>query len=193
MNGTSMASPHVAGAAALVTAAHPGWTTAQRKRALLDTAERVPALAGRAVTGARLDAAAAVAWEPATTPVPTPTPAPSPTPAPQPSPAPAPAPPGAGTAPPAFTPPAISRLRVRGRACRRACRARASALHFIASHRGAAQLTLERRTHRRFLVVSRTSRRVEAGRQKVRLSALHLKQGRWRVTLGKARVAFRVR
>jgi len=199
MSGTSMASPHVAGAAALVTAVHPDWTAAQRKRALLDTAQRVPPLAGKAVTGGRLDAAAAVAWEPPATPVPTPTPtpAPSPTPTPSPalhpSPAPAPAPPAAGTAPPAFAPPAISRLRVRGRRCRRACRARASSLHFTASHRGATQLTLERRKGRRYLVISRTSRRVEAGRQKVRLAALDLKQGRWRVTLGSARVAFRVR
>ena len=96
----------------------------------------------------------------------------APRPAPDPAPVPAPAPPAAGTAPPAFTPPAISRLRVRGRACRRACRAPASSLHFTASHRGATQLTLERRKGRRYLVISRTSRRVEAGRQKVRL-------GRW--------------
>ncbi|MET0819267.1 MAG: S8 family peptidase, partial [Solirubrobacteraceae bacterium] len=35
MSGTSMATPHVAGAAALVAAGHPGWTSAQRKQALL--------------------------------------------------------------------------------------------------------------------------------------------------------------
>ena len=74
MSGTSMASPHVAGAAALVTAAHPGWTTAQRKRALLGAADPVPALAGMSVTGARLDAAAAVAYVQPVAPAPTPTP-----------------------------------------------------------------------------------------------------------------------
>ena len=37
-SGTSMASPHVAGSAALVKAAHPGWTAEQIKAALVDTA-----------------------------------------------------------------------------------------------------------------------------------------------------------
>ena len=61
-SGTSMASPHVAGAAALVTAAHPAWTTAQRKRALLGAADpRAAPSPAASVTGARLDAAAAVA------------------------------------------------------------------------------------------------------------------------------------
>ncbi len=200
MSGTSMASPHVAGAAALVTAAHPGWTTAQRKRALLGAADPVPALAGKSVTGARLDAAAAVAY---VQPVAARADADA-----DPGPVavadaravaraharagPGPAP-GTGTAPPASTTPVIRRLRIRGRACRRACRARASSLRFSASHAGAAQLTLERRRGRRYVVISRTPRPVRAGRQRLRLSALHLRTGRWRVTLGDARVAFRVR
>ncbi|MET0816435.1 MAG: hypothetical protein ABWZ67_02725, partial [Solirubrobacteraceae bacterium] len=98
-----------------------------------------------------------------------------------------------GTAPPAAASPAISRLRVRGRACRRACRLRSSSLRFAASHAGDIAVTLERRAARRYLVISRTSRRVRAGRQQVRLSALRLNRGRWRVSVGAARVAFRVR
>jgi hypothetical protein len=87
----------------------------------------------------------------------------------------------------------IRRLRIRGRACRRACRARSSSLRFSASHAGAAQLTLERRRGRRYVVISRTPRPVRAGRQRLRLAALHLRTGRWRITIGDARVAFRIR
>jgi subtilisin family serine protease/subtilisin-like proprotein convertase family protein len=54
-SGTSMATPHVAGAAALVLSAHPEWTAAQVIDSLLDTADPVAALAGRTVTGGRLN------------------------------------------------------------------------------------------------------------------------------------------
>jgi len=60
-SGTSMASPHVAGAAALLAASAPGAGPAQLKRALLDGAEAKPAFAGRSVAGARLNAAQALA------------------------------------------------------------------------------------------------------------------------------------
>lgn len=62
-NGTSMATPHVAGAASLLLAAQPGLGFQQVKDLLMTTADPVPALAGRTVSGGRLnlhDALAAV-------------------------------------------------------------------------------------------------------------------------------------
>ncbi|MDO8211816.1 S8 family serine peptidase [Conexibacter sp. CPCC 206217] len=92
-NGTSMASPHVAGAAALLVAKDPRLTSAQLRDALTSTVVPDPALFGRTVTGGRVDVAAALA---ALTPQPQP-------PAPQPPAPPAPQPP----APPVSQPPAL--------------------------------------------------------------------------------------
>ena len=116
LNGTSMASPHVAGAAALVLSANPGAAVSFVRDALLTTVDPLPSSLERSrlVTGGRLNADAAVGYgatpptasEPPpapaqTAPTPTepapaePTPAePAPT-APQPTPS-APPPPGAG-------------------------------------------------------------------------------------------------
>jgi thermitase len=58
-SGTSMASPHVAGAVALLAAARPGATAADIRTAILSTARPTSSLAGRTVTGGRLDVAAA--------------------------------------------------------------------------------------------------------------------------------------
>jgi subtilisin family serine protease len=60
MSGTSMATPHVAGAVALMRAAAPGLTGGRLKQALLDGVDAKPQLAGLAVRGGRLNAAAAV-------------------------------------------------------------------------------------------------------------------------------------
>jgi subtilisin family serine protease len=60
-SGTSMASPQVAGAAALLLAKNPTLTPAQLKRALLSTAVPMASLTGKVVTGGRLDANAALA------------------------------------------------------------------------------------------------------------------------------------
>jgi hypothetical protein len=60
MSGTSMAAPMVAAAAALVHAVAPTMTGAELKQTLMDTSDRIPALAGLSVTGGRVNAAAAV-------------------------------------------------------------------------------------------------------------------------------------
>jgi thermitase len=65
LDGTSMATPHVTGAAALLLAHDGGLTVAGLRAALLSSAHPVPALAGRVATGGRLDAAAALAVPPA--------------------------------------------------------------------------------------------------------------------------------
>lgn len=59
MTGTSMATPHVAGVAALLQARHPGSTPATVKNAILSGAEGLASLAGRTLTSGRLDAAGA--------------------------------------------------------------------------------------------------------------------------------------
>lgn len=98
--GTSMASPHVAGAAALVLSARPGVTAAQLKWALMSSANVTPALTGTTVTGGRLDAAAAVVAIAGTLPVEAP-PTETPTPTPEEPVSPVTPPPPVDTAPPA--------------------------------------------------------------------------------------------
>ncbi len=56
-DGTSMACPHVAGAAALYWSAHPTATVAQVKAALISSAKPIPALSGKSVSNGKLDAA----------------------------------------------------------------------------------------------------------------------------------------
>lgn len=60
-NGTSMAAPHVAGAVALVAAAEPSLSAAELRDRIVSTVDPVPALAGRVVTGGRLNVRRAVA------------------------------------------------------------------------------------------------------------------------------------
>lgn len=55
LSGTSMAAPHVAGAAALYASIHPGVSMKTIKTAILSAALPTPSLAGKCVTGGRLD------------------------------------------------------------------------------------------------------------------------------------------
>ena len=66
LSGTSMATPHVAGAAALVLAAHPGLTARQLGQTLLSSTDPIPALQGLVASGGRLDAARALRTLPPT-------------------------------------------------------------------------------------------------------------------------------
>lgn len=61
LSGTSMATPHVAGALALLAAAAPQATGAQLKEALLNSTAATQSLAGKTVSGGRLDISAALA------------------------------------------------------------------------------------------------------------------------------------
>ncbi len=54
-DGTSMAAPHVAGAAALYWSAHPGKSWKDVKNALLASAKKIPALKGKTVSEGKLD------------------------------------------------------------------------------------------------------------------------------------------
>jgi subtilisin family serine protease len=54
-SGTSMATPHVTGAAALYAGSHPGASAAQIKNAILSSAVQTASLSGRTVTGGRLN------------------------------------------------------------------------------------------------------------------------------------------
>ena len=59
-SGTSMATPHVTGAAALIASARPGITAAALRQAILDAAIPTPSLSGKTVTGGRLNVGAGV-------------------------------------------------------------------------------------------------------------------------------------
>ena len=50
-----MATPHVTGAAALYASLHPGSTAAQIKAAILNSAVPTASMAGKCVTGGRLN------------------------------------------------------------------------------------------------------------------------------------------
>jgi subtilisin family serine protease len=54
-DGTSMATPHVAGAAALYWSKHPNATWKDVKAALLHSARPIPALTGKSVSEGKLD------------------------------------------------------------------------------------------------------------------------------------------
>ncbi|MEM6470297.1 MAG: S8 family serine peptidase, partial [Planctomycetota bacterium] len=60
-SGTSMATPHASGVAALLRSAYPGWTYDRVRDRLLDTVDPLDALQGITTTGGRLNAASAVA------------------------------------------------------------------------------------------------------------------------------------
>ncbi|WP_206107712.1 S8 family serine peptidase [Paludisphaera rhizosphaerae] len=70
MSGTSMATPFVTGAAALLATAHSDWTYTQIVNQILSTAKPLASLTGKVATGGELNLGAAL---PTTTPPPTPT------------------------------------------------------------------------------------------------------------------------
>jgi len=67
LSGTSMATPFVTGAAALLWSQHPDWTAQQIKDVLLQTADPVASLVGKTVSGGRLNVNDALLYNPAPT------------------------------------------------------------------------------------------------------------------------------
>jgi subtilisin family serine protease len=203
MLGTSMAAPHVAGAAALAGAVRPSWGALSLKSALLDGADRLPGLAGLSVTGARLNAGATARLAAGLPPDPGPD-----------SGSLGPEVPALGEeterpAPPAPARPRITSVRLQGkpRVCRgrRACQARTATLSFVLGADADIKVRLQRRTcvrtTCRWRPTERRTRREPAGRTRwtvgPSLLGMRLRPGRWRVTLatsaGSAAREFRVR
>jgi thermitase len=196
MSGTSMATPHVAGVAALVASQHPEYTAAQLKAALMGSADPQPTLAGKGRVAGRLNAVAALG---ATPPTPTSAPAPTPTPTPT-TPPPAPVEPGAPAPPPAV----VGSLRVSGQivVCgSRRCRPRTGTLSFSASAATNLTVTLRRHSGGRWRQVGHRTLAVSRGTTRWRMTrsvaGLRLRPGRHELTLaapgGPATIGFAVR
>jgi subtilisin family serine protease len=203
MQGTSMASPHVAGAAALAAALQPGWSGTQVKAALLDGADRLAGLAGVSLTGARLNANGTARIAAGQTGAPMP---------PEPGSL---GPEGPAGGPADTTQPAtgkaaatVGRLRLTGRprVCRRrGCQARSATLSFVASAATDLTVKLQRRRCARprcgWRPPRRRTRHVAAGTTRwtlgQQLLGMPLRRGTWRLTLrageSTARRQFRVR
>ncbi|MCB0339580.1 MAG: S8 family serine peptidase, partial [Bdellovibrionales bacterium] len=98
LSGTSMATPHVTGAIALLKAYAPSLSASQLKSNLLQNVSPLSSLTGKVATGGTLDvyemlhAVSGTPPEPTPTPTPTPIPTPTPTPTPAPTPTPTPTP-----------------------------------------------------------------------------------------------------
>jgi len=206
MQGTSMASPHVAGAAALAAAVHPGLGGSRLKAVLMDGADRRPGLAGVSVSGGRLNAAASVRIAAGLPPDPDPDAGPLGPELPALGEAATQDPIASERAP--TTRPRISGVRVNGtpRVCRRrGCQARTATLSFLLAAEADVTVRLQRRrcvrTRCRWRPARTRTRRAPAGRTRwvvgQSLLGMTLRRGRWRVTLvtsaGRARRVFRVR
>ncbi len=63
-DGTSFSAPMVSGAAALLASAHPDWTAAQIKEAILATVDVLPSLQGKVASGGRLNIGNAINYNP---------------------------------------------------------------------------------------------------------------------------------
>ena len=165
-----MASPHVAGAAALAAAVRPASSGAEIKGALLAGVDRLPGMAGASVSGGRLNAAAAAHIAAGQSPAPAPDPGPLTTDLPELGQATT-EPPAPVEAPSPATP-RISRLRVSGqpRVCRgrRGCQSRTATLSFAIAAAADVQVRLQRRrcvrTHCRWRAPRTRTRHVPAGR-----------------------------
>ena len=182
MSGTSMATPHVAGAVALELAANPAVSTSFLRHALLASVDPNPGLSGLAVTGGRLNANRAVETILGAEPAPTPTPEPPSPPPPVATPTPV-AP--VVTPPPTVTPPPLlSQLVVGGSLRTKTSKLKVS---FRLARASAVKFTVKRRGSKATL--ASWSRRGKAGANAVTLTrtlptGTTLKPGRY--TLGVA-------
>ena len=61
LSGTSMATPHVTGAAVLLKSVYPNMKARELKAALLESVEKLPSLSGKVTTGGRLNISRALA------------------------------------------------------------------------------------------------------------------------------------